>query len=78
MWLSDKIGSPPEPVLGSWLNAAFYFADNLLEVQETFSNFHDGIIVSWAKETVNSKTIAVSLANIKRDCRDLPRFISKL
>ena len=63
--LLEKIGSPPEPVVtrwGSWLTEAFYYADILPEVQEIVNNFHgDGIIVSRAKEAVNSKTIAASL-----------------
>ena len=53
--LFDEIGSPPEPVVtrwGSWFNAAFYYADNLLEVQE---------IVSKAKEAINPKTNTASL-----------------
>ena len=67
--LFEKIGSLPELVVmrwGTWLTAAFYYADNLPEVQEIMNNFHgDGIIVSRAKEAVNSKTIAASLVNIK-------------
>lgn len=77
-----QIGSPPEPVLtrwGTWLNAAFYYADNFLEVHKIINNFQGGgVLVARAKQAVNSGSVAESLTKIKRDYKELPKLILKL
>ena len=51
------IGSPPELVVtrwGTWLKAADYYANNLIEVKKIVNEFEgDGILVKRAKEAVN-------------------------
>ena len=71
------IGSPPEPVVtrwGTWLKAAGYYADNLIEVKKIVNEFEgDGILVKRAKEAVNDAGIAASLLKIKWDYSQLPK-----
>jgi hypothetical protein len=78
----SDIGSPPEPIVtrwGSWLQAAEYYATNLVRVCEIVNGFDgDGIIVRCAKEAVNKVTLAQSLAQIQRDYMCIPKLISKL
>ena len=76
------IGSPPEPVVtrwNTWLKAADYYADNLIEVKKIVNEFEgDGILVKRAKEAVNDAGIAASLLKIKRDYSQLPKIIQKI
>ena len=76
------IGSPPEPVMtrwGTWLKAADYYADNLIEVKKIVNEFEgDGILVKRAKEAVNDAGIAASLLKIKRDYSQLPKITQKI
>ena len=52
---------------GTWLKAADYYADNLIEVKNIVNEFEgDGILVKRAKEAVNDAGIAASLLKIKR------------
>ena len=57
------MGSPPEPVVtrwGTWLKAADYYANNLIEVKKIVNEFEgDGILVKRAKEAVNDAGIVV-------------------
>ena len=73
------MGSPPEPVV-TWLKAADYYADNLIEVKKIVNEFEgDGIFVKRAKEAVNDAGIAAaSLLKIKRDYSQLPKIIQKI
>lgn len=77
----DEIGSPPEPVVtrwGSWLNAAFYYAENLQAVRDIVNGYEgDGKIIDNAKAAVNCASVAESLMKIKRDYEDLPKLIQK-
>ena len=73
----NKIGTPPQPVLtrwGTWLNAAEYYAKNLVrEIVNAFEG--DGILVSNTKAAVNDPNIAKLLAKIHRDYQVLPKMI---
>ena len=73
----NEIGTPPQPVLtrwGVWLNAAEYYAKNLVKVREIVNAFKgDGILVSNAKAAVNNPNIAKLLAETHRDYQVLPR-----
>lgn len=79
--LFEEIGSPPEPVVtrwGSWLCAAFYYADHLPKVRDIVNSYEDdGKIVENAKAAVNCTSIAESLMKIKRDYENLPTLIEK-
>ena len=72
------IGSPPEPVVtrwGTWLKAADYYADNLIEVKKIVNEFEgDGILVKRAKEAVND----AGILKIKRDYSQLPKIIQEI
>ena len=78
----NKIGTPPQPVLtrwGTWLNAAEYYAKNLVKVREIVNAFEsDGILVSNAKAAVNDTNLAKLLAEIHRDYQVLPKMIQKI
>ena len=64
---------------GTWLKAADYYADNLIEVKKIVNEFEgDGILVKRAKEAVNDAGIAASLLKIKRDYSQLPKIIQKI
>ena len=53
---------------GSWLKAADYYANNLIEVKKIVNEFEgDGILMKQSKETVNDAGIAASLLKIKQD-----------
>ncbi len=77
-----KIGSPPQPVVtrwGSWLSAAGYYAENLLEVRKIVNSFEgDGVLVTTAKAAVNSDSVATSLVKIQRDYMEMPQYITKM
>ena len=51
------IGSPPQPVLtrwGTWLHAAEYYAENLVEVRDIANSFEgNSVLVTRAKAAVN-------------------------
>ena len=76
------IGSPPEPIVtrwGTWLKAADYYADNLIEVKKIVNEFEgDGILVKRAKEAVNDAGITAILLKIKRDYSQLPKIIQEI
>ena len=85
------IGSPSESVVtrwGTWLKAAVYYADNLIEVKKIVNKFEgDEILVKRAKEAVNDAGIAAkftakfsakNLLKIKRDYSQLPKVIQKI
>ena len=76
------MGSPSEPAVtrwGTWLKAADYYADNLIEVKKIVNEFEgDGIFVKRAKEAMNDAGIAASLLKIKRDYSQLPKIIQKI
>ena len=78
----NEIGTPPQPVLtrwGTWLNAAEYYAKNLVKVREIVNAFEgDGILVSNAKAAVNDPNVAKLLAEIHRDYQVLPKMIQKI
>ena len=75
----NKIDTPPQPVLtrwGTWLNAAEYYAKNLVKVREIVNAFEgDGILVSNTKAAVNNPNVAKLLAEIHRDYQVLPKMI---
>ena len=78
----NEIGTPPQPVLtrwGTWLNAAEYYAKNLVKVREIVNAFEgDGILVSKVKAAVNDPNIAKLLAQIHHDYQVLPKMIQKI
>ena len=62
------IASPPELVItrwGTWLKAADYFVNNLIEVKKINEFEGNGILMKRAKEAVNDADIAASLLKIK-------------
>ena len=61
----------------TWLKAADYYADNLIEVKKIVDE-GDRILVKRAKEAVNDAGIAASLLKIKRDYSQLPKIIQKI
>ena len=69
--LFDEIGSPTEPVVtgwGSWLSAAFFYAENYPQVRDIVNDFEDDEkIVENAKTAVNCASVAESLMKVKRD-----------
>ena len=75
------IGSSPEPVVtrwGTWLKAADYYADNLIETKKIVNEFEgNGILVKRAKEAVNDAGITASLLKIKWDYSQIPKIIQK-
>ena len=78
----SNIGSPPQPALtrwGTWLSAAQYYAENLMEVREIVNSFEgNGILVRRAKTAVNDPSVAGSLAQIQREYQVLPKLIQKM
>ena len=64
---------------GTWLNAAEYYAKNLVKVREIVNAFEgDGILVSNAKAAVNDPNVDKLLAEIHRDYQVLPKMIQKI
>ena len=63
------IGCPPQPVVtrkGSWLNAAFYYANNLLEVKAIVGSFEGyGILTASAKVSLQTTGLATQLLKSK-------------
>ena len=78
----QNIGMPPEPVLtrwGTWLEAANYYAKNLVEVRRIINSFEgNGILVRKAKDAVNDEGVARSLTAIQRDYSNIPQMIKKV
>ena len=78
----NEIGTPLQPVLtrwGTWLNAAEYYAKNLVKVREIVNAFEDdGILVSNANAVINDPNAAKLLAEIHCDYQMLPKVIQKI
>ena len=78
----NEISTPPQPVLtrwGTWLNAAEYYAKNLVKVRETVNAFEgDSILVSNTKVAVIDPNVAKLLAEIHCDYQGLPKMIQKI
>ena len=62
---------------GTWLNAAEYYAKNLMKVCK-IDNAFDGILVNNTKTAVNDPNIAKLHTKIHRDYQVLPRMIQKI
>lgn len=66
--LFASIGSPPKPVVtrwGTWLNAAFWYADHFSDVKQIVLGFEDdGLLVSRAKSAVSSTVIVDQLVDV--------------
>ena len=73
---------PPKPVLarwGSWLNAALYYAKNLLEVKAIMESFvHFEILVTQAKICLQKSGLAGQLLKIKDQYECLIKLIEKM
>ena len=69
--LFAAIGYPPQLIVthwASWLNAAFYHADNLPEVKRIVGEFQgDGLLVTRAKEAIASEHLVKDLLSIDRN-----------
>ena len=65
--------------LGTWLNAAEYYAKNLVKVREIVNAFEgDGILISNTKAAVIDPNVAKLLGEIHRDFQVLPKMIQKI
>ena len=66
--LFSDISQPPHPILtrwGSWLEAAFWYADNLPAVRNIFETMEGhGILVSRAKEALSKDELTQQLVDI--------------
>lgn len=66
--LFSDIGQPPHPVLtrwGSWLEAAFWYADNLPAVRNIFEAMEGkGLLLSKAKEALSKTELTQELVEI--------------
>ena len=52
--------------MGSWLNAALYYAKNLLEVKAIVESFEgSGILITQAKVSLQTTGLAAQLLKIK-------------
>jgi len=75
----DEIGRPPCPVVtrwASWLNAAFYYADNFPTVKEIVLGFDDGgLLVARAKQVVQNTELVNDLVSISQCYRPLATFV---
>ena len=69
--LFRTVGFPPEPVVtrwGSWLSAASYYAENLVNVRNIFEIINEnGELVKRAKEALNSHGLEYDLCCIISD-----------
>ena len=78
----EDIDMPPETALtrwGTWLEAANYYAENLVQVLRIVNSFEgNGILVRKAKDAVNDEGVARSLATIQRDYSNIPKMIKKV
>ena len=79
--LFEEIGCPPDVIVtrwGSWLHAAFYYADHLPQVRAIVSSFEeDGKIVRNAKEAIESQSLAHNLMVIKTEYAPLLNLINR-
>jgi len=66
------IGYPPQPIVtrwGSWLNVALYYARNLPEVKSIVESFEgSGVLVTQAKNSLQTPSLATQLLKIKDQC----------
>lgn len=80
--LFSSIGYPPQPVItrwASWLNAAFYYAENLPKVREIISEFEgSGLLVARVKEAIADESLASDLAAIQRNYMNLAELVFKV
>ena len=80
--LFREIGQPPQPVVtrwGSWIEAALYYAENIIKVTEIVNSFEDdGVLVRKAKESLACPTLRSSLLSIYRCYSKLSELIGKL
>ena len=78
----STIGYPPQPVptrWGSWLNAALYYAKNLLEVKAIVKSFKgSGILVTQVKVSLQKNDLAAQLLKIKDQLKCLVKLIKKM
>ena len=78
----SAIGYPPQPVptrWGSWLNAALYYAENLLEVKAIVEIFvGSGILVTQAKVSLQKSDLTSQLLKIKDQYERLVKLIEKM
>ena len=64
---------------GSWLNAALYYAKNLLEVKAIVESFVGcGNLVTQAKISLQKSGLAGQLLRIKDQCECLVKLIEKM
>ena len=78
----SAIGHPPQPVptkWGSWLNAALYYAKNLLEVKAIVESFvGSGILVIQAKITLQKSSFASQMLKIRDHYECQVKLIEKM
>lgn len=76
-----EIGYPPEPVItrwATWLEAAFYYSENLPAVRDIVTSFEGkGKLVSQVKSAVIEPTLAADLVAVKRDYQPLVKLLGK-
>ena len=79
--LFSEIGYPPDPVItrwGTWLKAAFYYADKLPKVKEVIESFDGhGLLVTRVKAAAAAPSLSSDLLAIRRDYTDLVRLLEK-
>lgn len=79
--LFSGIGYPPEPIItrwATWLKAAFYYADNLPEVQKIVNSFiGEGLLVSRVKAAAAEPNLATDLLTVRRDYASLVQVLQK-
>ena len=56
---------------GSWLEAAFYYAEHFTSVKNTFSGFVGGKLVTNAQRSLNDTKVFESLTEISRQYRQI-------
>ena len=77
--LFSAIGNPPQPVLtrwGTWLDAAFWYGENLPQVLEIVSQFEGDLLVTRCKEAVAAESLQQDLMVIQQ-YRPLRALINK-
>ena len=80
--LFEDIGKPPQPVVtrwASWLQAAFYYAENLPAVQSIVSGFEGtGLLVERAKNSVCAEGLSRDLMKVRTEYNCLAGLVSKM